>query len=693
MLFKNTLYTIIIVTAFFGSLEVILAAAGVRPVLLTEDPLVGFAENVPLFVETTRADGSIILKTAPNRLRLFNHQEFPGEKGSNSYRIFCMGGSTTHGRPYYDPVSFCGWLRAYLNAADPARNWEVINAGGVSFASYRVAKLMNELSEYQPDLFIVYSGQNEFLEERSYGQLASLPDWLINLHATLSGTRTYTALQYLIDAVQSDSLENAQQRSMLSGEVDEILTRSVGPESYHRDDALKQQIVTHYRLNMTRMVSIARSVGADLLFVQPAINLKDMSPFKSEHKEGLDEEARKAWGALYRRARALQEAGDNAEALAVYRQALGIDDRHADLHFRIGQVHFDLGHYEEAERVFRRAVDEDIVPLRILSSMQRIVQDVASQEDVPLVDFPAILRQAYLSRYEHAVFGKEYFRDHVHTDKEGYRLLGLTLFDYLVRQGVVTPDASWNDARREAVEQAVIAGLDPRIEGRASLMLGKVFAWAGKFDEAYASFRRTLEILGPSPMIYDRLARSSYLSGRYDDTIRHLRQTLKLYPGMPGVHEKLAMLLGLQGKTDEAVEHCLAELKLDPTDYTVHAGLAYLLEQKGEDTAALEHYRLALSYKPDHEYALVKLAHLLIAQNRYDEALVVSQDALRVNPDQHLAHSALGRIMQEQGNTEKAMWHFAEALRLKPDSEVARENLLQVQVKYDKAGVVSDRSN
>ena len=98
MFLRNTLYTIIIVTAFFGGLEAILASAGVRPVLLTADPLVGFAENVPLFVETTDTDGSAILKTAPNRLRLFNHQEFSRDKAGDSYRIFCMGGSTTHGR-------------------------------------------------------------------------------------------------------------------------------------------------------------------------------------------------------------------------------------------------------------------------------------------------------------------------------------------------------------------------------------------------------------------------------------------------------------------------------------------------------------------------------------------------------------------------------------------------------------------
>ena len=70
-----------------------------------------------------------------------------------------------------DSTSFCGWLREFLPLTDEDTEWEVINAGGVSYASYRVASLMEELTTYEPDLFIVYTGHNEFLEERTYGDV------------------------------------------------------------------------------------------------------------------------------------------------------------------------------------------------------------------------------------------------------------------------------------------------------------------------------------------------------------------------------------------------------------------------------------------------------------------------------------------------------------------------------------------
>ncbi len=652
MFLKNSLFTVIIVVAFFGAMEAVLAVAGVRPLILTEDPFVGFADNVPQFVPDIRPDGTPILRTARNKRVLFNYQEFPLHKDDNSYRIFCMGGSTTYGRPYFDNVSFCGWLRAYLQAAEPERHWEVINAGGVSFASYRVTRLMNELKQYQPDLFIVYSGQNEFLEQRSYGGLIDQPDWLINLNASLSGTRVYTALTELIEAVRPDSLKQATARSQLSGEVDEILNHTIGPQSYQRDDTLKQHILTHYRLNLLRMVRIAQSVDAGILFVQPAINLKDMSPFKSAHREGLDEAALAQWEDLYARAGERAGAGDAAAALALYRQALAIDDRYAELHYRMGQALFSLQRYAESEQAFQRAVEEDIAPLRMLGAMQRDVAEVAAAEGVPLVDFPEILRQAYRRQYPYTVFGKEYFVDHVHTSMEGYRLLGLALFDELQQEGVVTPDAGWNSTRREAVEQQLIASLDPRETGQALVNLGKVLGWAGKFDEAYDAFQRALEDLGPHPAVYYGLASALYSLGKPGEAVQYYQATLDLAPGRLGVHAELARIFSEQGKMDEAIAQCQAELGLDPDNYHVHVAFAELLEKQGDQAGALQHL----------------------------------QTALRLNPQQHQAHTALGLILKQRGDYRQAIEHFSEALRLEPGDSTAAENLRQLQAEHDKTG-------
>ncbi len=101
---KKVVFGLLISVAFFTALEAVLACFGVSPDLVTRDPFVGFDSRVPLFVEATRT-GHTVLSTAANKLDYFNTQDFSPRKLPGSYRIFCLGGSTTFGRPYDDTVS------------------------------------------------------------------------------------------------------------------------------------------------------------------------------------------------------------------------------------------------------------------------------------------------------------------------------------------------------------------------------------------------------------------------------------------------------------------------------------------------------------------------------------------------------------------------------------------------------------
>jgi len=681
MFFKNLLFTVIIVSGFFLIAEIALALAGVRPLLLSEDPLVGFADNIPQFIEATRKDGERMYITAHNKLALFNFQEFPQQKSDNAYRIFCVGGSTTYGRPYRDHLSFCGWLRTYLQAADPSREWEVINAGGISYASYRVARVMNELENYEPDLFIVYSGQNEFLEHRSYGALQEMPSWVIELNAVLSGTRIYSAMKLAMDTLRSDSNALSLKRDELEVEVDDILNHTMGPETYRRDENLKQQIIRHYRLNLVRMARIADSVDAGIVFIKPAVNLRDLTPFKSEHRNDLDLDALMQWQALYGHARDLHQSGRLREALQKYREALEIDGRYAELHFRIGQVLFEQRQYAVAEAAFRRAVEEDVAPLRILASMQQALAKVAADEDVPLIDFPAIMRRAYMDEYGHTVFGDEYFTDHVHTNIEGYRKLGMALFDHLVEHGIARPEVSWNAERAAAVTQDELAKIDREVEGVTLLNLGVVYEWAGKFEEARAKLKRALEILGPAEDIYMRLASSFYAAGEVDDAFRYLKELQTLKPDTPGLNTKLAMIRLEQGDPEQAIAYCEAEMELDPLNHFPHICIARSLTVQGKARQAQPYFDKALKLGPHSGFVRLSYARFLLEQERYDQALVHGREALRINPVDYQAHNTVATIMIRQGDLEQARHHVSEALRLKPDYDAARENLHALRIR------------
>ena len=103
---KKLFFALVVTVGFFLALEIVLAIAGVSPFIVQQDPLVGFDESLPLFVEDQQ--DSALLTTATNKLAHFNAQSFPRTKAAGTRRIFCLGGSTTHGRPYDDATSYAG---------------------------------------------------------------------------------------------------------------------------------------------------------------------------------------------------------------------------------------------------------------------------------------------------------------------------------------------------------------------------------------------------------------------------------------------------------------------------------------------------------------------------------------------------------------------------------------------------------
>ncbi|MEJ2247477.1 MAG: tetratricopeptide repeat protein [Acidobacteriota bacterium] len=540
---KKVIFSIAAIVLFFGILELVLALFGVQPKVQQEDPFVGFSSNLPLYRLGTDLDGKQILATASNK-NLFNPQQFPRQKPPGTYRIFCVGGSTTYGRPYDDITSFSGWLRELLPVVDNRRHWEVINAGGISYASYRVVRLMKELAHYEPDLFIVYSGHNEFLEERSYGALRSTPSVVKSIAALLAHTRTWTAMSLLLNRMGVISSGKQERQAVLPGKVDTLLRR-FGPDIYERDDSLRDQILLHYQSSLERMVSVAKSAGADIIFIVPASNLKDSSPFKSQHTDGISQADQLRVENLLAHALELMKEARWSEADEILNEAIKIDPRYAELHYRRGKVLFALGRYEEAKVEFTRARDEDVCPLRALSSMREKLDEVTRSTGSPTIDFIKLLEQRQLAEKGHNILGEEYFLDHVHPTIEANRMLAVRLVEALKERGVVQTGPALDQQTIAAIASRIEGRLDPRLRARALTNLAKVLSWAGKFEDASRPASQALSFDVKDPTIISDaamiLAMYNGLQGDVVQEKKYFRMALNAEPRNPVVHYQIGL--------------------------------------------------------------------------------------------------------------------------------------------------------
>lgn len=709
---KKLLFAAATMTILFAATESAMTLLGVKPLLVTEDPFVGFAENIPLFAEQPQPDGKVMLATAVNKLGYFNAQHFPKIKAPGTYRIFCLGGSTTYGHPFEDTTSFCGWLREFLPAADPSRNWEVVNAGGISYASYRVANLMNELARYEPDLFIVYTGQNEFLEERTYRSVRGIPRWIISAKVILSKSRIFSIMTSVLAPSEKRRQKHDPASAILAGEVREILNDTIGPTTYTRNEELKRDVLAHFKFNLRRMISIANSSASRILFIVPASNAKDMSPFKSENKSGIAAADRSAWAILYQEGRELQKNGKTGAALGRYREAIRIDDAYADLHFRTGRVLVSLNRYGEAGRSFQRAIDEDICPLRAATPFVSAVRETPDGSGALLVDFEKLLKADCLRRYGHEVLGKEYFLDHVHPTIEGNRMLAIALVDRLQRDHIVDTGPAWNDDTIAVISRRVEGSLDAKKKAYALLILGKTLDWAGRLEEGARLLEQSSRMFRDNSYdVLGLLANSAARRGRAGKAVAYYREALRYDPEDGKARFYLAYYLQEQGKLDDALAQYAESIRVNttaektsakradgglpatesPEENVINAycNMAAILTQKGRTKEALEQYEEVLRRRPDHAASLMRMGVLLAKEGRDDEALERLTEAIRLQPDQASAHYNVALVYDRQNKLDKAAEHLREAIRLDTSSVDARNNL---GVVYAKEGKFEDAS-
>ncbi|MEZ6117810.1 MAG: tetratricopeptide repeat protein [Pirellulaceae bacterium] len=666
---------------FFGFAEGLAWLCGVQPLSVTSDPLVGFSDQALLLSETTR-NGQIWLETAPQKQKWFNYQTFPQQKPDNTIRIFTLGGSTTYGRPYADATSYSGWLRTMLSTPAVAdKQFEVINAGGISYASYRIVKVMEELARYEPDAFIIYTGHNEFLEERTYRRVKRLPPWLQNVAGWLSSSRTYSLLANVLTQVRSPHLAKSPKAStqndsrrnngeiVLSSEVKAKLDSGVGPDAYHRDDALRRQIVSHYRQNLERMVQIADQCDAKIVFVQPASNLADCSPFKSECDDPSNAQQVVQ---LYQAAQQAFAREDFSAALAKLDEVSQLAPRYADAHFLRGKIQMAQGDVAAALSAFQQALSEDVCPLRAVPEIVLALDEVCDQHNVPLIHFADIVAQ----QSEHQIPGAAMFLDHVHPTIEGHQLLAMELWNQLVQWTWIRPVPAADRSTWLAKVDAQVRGqIDETAQGDALRNLAKVMSWAGKQDEANRLAQQAAKFLTHDLETQYLAANALLEAGETEKAMQQLQTVLQADPQHVPALNSLGSAHLRRGLLPEAQSSLEKAVQLSPDFAPAHNNLGAVFQQQLDFEQAKIHYQRAIQLEPRYVKAINNLGVIFREEGRFTEAKqqfeqVLAIDATSVEGRYNLAVTQVA--LQEPADAERLL---QSVLRDKPDYSPARLTL------------------
>lgn len=439
----------------------------------------------------------------------------PATKPVGTYRIFVLGESAAMGDPD-SAYGFSRYLEVMLRERFPAMKFEVVNTGSVAINSHVVLRIAEGLADQKPDLFIIYSGNNEVVGPYGPGTMLTSAGMSMPVVRGSIFFRS-TRIGQLVTRLGTKKREWRGMEMFLDQQV---------PAS----SPLMRQTYANYQENLRDTIAAAQGAGAKVIVSTVATNLKDCAPFGSLHRKNLTADDLRRWSALVQQGSDLDAGNRSVEALKAYQSASAIDGEYAELEFRIARSFWKMGDYKAAGEHFVRARDLDTLRFRADSRINEINRTVAAASPgVALVDAEKILAEAAPD----GIIGSDQIYEHVHMTPEGNYLLARAVFAQIASHLSPATQASSSDAPAEADCERLLAltGFDRwRL---ANEMFGRLqkAPFTSQLNHTEQLFRFAWGAQPPGENPNDTVAQYQWALARNpDDAMLHLRFGTFLFP-------------------------------------------------------------------------------------------------------------------------------------------------------------------
>ncbi len=349
-----------------------------------------------------------------------SHDYFEIEKTPNTVRVFCFGASTTAGFPYEYNAIPSEFLRERLATSYPDKNIEVINTAIAATNSFTVVEFEKELVRYQPDLFVVYMGQNEFYGAYGVGSTISAGKnrWLIKTNLWLQHFRTYLLLENVINSVLGMT-----KSEKTNGDVtlmEEMIQN--GSIAFNSSDYLTAREI--FKENYDEVIKIAKENNIPIIISTLVTNEKDLPPFVSMNSKQISEAENKKCKELYNSGLEDENKNDYETAIRKFQNSILIDPTQANVHYELGKCFLALKDFDSAKKYFILAKDLDGLRFRAPSEYNIIIRQLPRQHNVLLADVESIFRK----NSTNGIIGNDLLIDHVHPNVRGYFLMAKSWF-------------------------------------------------------------------------------------------------------------------------------------------------------------------------------------------------------------------------------------------------------------------------
>jgi tetratricopeptide (TPR) repeat protein len=601
---------------FFCGLEFALRLGGYgKPTeLFVPDEMPGFYRTNPNF---TAPFIPASFGIQPLNFRLRKHKEM------NTLRVFVFGESAAQGIPEPD-FGFAAQLRAQLKARFAGRTIEVFNLGITAIDSHVVYRAARQAAAFEPDLFVIYMGNNEVVGPYGPGcaYLSTAPPLrLIRAGVWVRSTRTGQLLAATLGRLLPSGAKVRDWKGM----------ETFSDDAVRGDDPRLEAVYENFSENLQDIVELAGRAGIRTVLATVVANLKDSAPFVSLHRTGLSPAETTSWKAAYDAGTLATDLGDPAGAMAGFEEALRIDPKFAETHFRLGSLAESLGESAAARERTLGALHWDALRFRPDARINEIIRRVAgrSGDSVILVDAARAMGSDPDSPGPLA--GRDILFDHVHFNWTGNFEMGRMLADACSR-GAFGPGAQ-HEGRLDAAGCAAVLGYTPDARLRmlqtvVQLTLRPPFTNQFSFSEDQARLRKEIE--------------------------------------------RTSALLGAPAAKSANLETVRAALRLDPDNAPLAVRLGIMESETGNPARALALMERAEALQPRSAELSRRKAQVLVRLQRFGEAEELLLGSLDLDRDYYSAGAALADLWADTRQFDKGERFFTGALAKAPANPYLR---------------------
>jgi tetratricopeptide (TPR) repeat protein len=611
--------------------------------------LSGYGPNLDLFTTEILHGRSYYIMTPEVRLRYFattgfnpstSPDYFPVEKSPETFRIFCLGGSTTVGYPYWYNGAFSSFLRDRLTTMFPQKNIEVINIGMTATNSFTVADMAHDVMKMRPDLLVVYDGHNEF-----YGALGVSSNespgtfrWMTRAYLSLLHVKSFLLLRDLYGrAVRA--LHPSQQE----------ISRATMMETLSKGNYVPYGSVVYakglrtFEANLNELAAICDDRGIPLLLGTQVSNLKERPPFVSGHQAGLTPALAAQSDSLTTVAASLIDAKSFAPAASLLNSAVRMDSLNANAHYQLARYFRATGQLYDARHEFEKARDYDELRFRASTDFNDAIKRMHDGRRVFVVDLEEVFRRSS----QDSLTGLSLLTEHLHPNSRGNFLIGKAYAQSMRQASLLATAAEWS--RADSIPDSTlwtlrcVTGLDEMMARRKTDVLTS--GWPFKNQIPIVPAVPANDTLG---QIVEQFTRGkidwksahqdalTYYSrrGEFAEAAEEGRTIVRGAPLLLQPYLDLARLYLRLGRLTEMESTLLSSQHLEPTILASRA-LGDLALQTGRPQVAVGHYTRVLSFTQSTNERLENgylLGLAYIRSGKRDSALAQMQKLLDINP-------------------------------------------------------------